>query len=105
MKQWQALVPLVDHNLTVVMATVTDAAGNECTPSTACQMGLSLTDPFTQPHASLSSAEIGLSQSVALTAATRHNLGAPIKWVLASIPTEADPLGLSVDSPAATTAT
>jgi RHS repeat-associated protein len=92
--EWQTAVPLISDTLKAITATALDAAGNESAPSATCYMGLSQTDPFTSPHASLSAAYIGLDDTVSMTATTRQ-VGAPIAWVRATLPTEATPLEMT----------
>ena len=75
---WQAAIPLIDDQTRAVRATVLDAAKNESASSSTCQMGLSRTDPFVAPHASLSETYIGLSESVSLLASTRTTGAQPI---------------------------
>ncbi len=79
--QWQVMLPLIDDSLKTIAVTGQNVAGNESVMSNSCQMGLSRSDPFILPHASLSPAtDIGLNTTVTLQAHTRVS-GAPVQWV------------------------
>jgi len=62
---------------TTVTARTLDAAGNSSIPSAPCLVGLTQSDPFVAPHASLSQAILGLGNVITLSAATRA-IGAPL---------------------------
>lgn len=83
--RWQSAIPLVNDTLRTVTVTAMDAAGNESEASAPCRVGLTETDPFIEPHASLSADHVGLNETVSLTATTRTT-GAPLAWVRAAIP-------------------
>jgi RHS repeat-associated protein len=91
---WLAEIPLVDGQTITLTAVAVDAAGNESDPTMVFIVGLSSTDVFTSPHASLSDMYIGGGESVVITATTRPG-GAPIAWVNAEVPTQPERVELS----------